>query len=114
MPRATSTTPPAVLQHPKYTSVVSLVLGWSRLPDRQGRSEAFVVIAVAAGAEARTVPLEKILLSDARWLDERHALVNRTLPASRGVFQRGDKPGVYHVNADPQRHVRRCAALDHS
>jgi serine/threonine protein kinase/Tol biopolymer transport system component len=67
-----------------------LVLGSSSLPERQGRSAELVVIDVAAGTETRTVPLEKLSVIDAAWLDDRHALVNGSMPGNSPVLYRAD------------------------
>jgi Tol biopolymer transport system component len=67
-----------------------MVLGFTRLPERLDRAAELVIIDVATGAETRTVPLEKISLSDAAWLDDRHALVNGTRPGSAAALYRAD------------------------
>ena len=67
-----------------------MVSGISRVPERQGRSAELVVIDAATGVETRTVPLEKIVLIDAAWLDDRYALVTGILP--------GKSPALYRVD----------------
>ena len=63
-----------------------LVLGFSRVPERQGRSYEVVVLNVDTGAETRTVPVERASLIDAAWLDESHALVNAFMPGRLPVI----------------------------
>ena len=67
-----------------------LVVGYSSAPEREGRSNELVVIDVATGTETRTVPLEKVTVIDAAWVDDGHALVNGTLP--------GNPPAVYRAD----------------
>ncbi len=67
-----------------------LVLGLSRLPERRGRSHELVLIDVATGAEIKTVPLEKISLLEAAWLDETRVLVNGTMPGKLPAVARAD------------------------
>jgi Tol biopolymer transport system component len=67
-----------------------LVLGSSGLPERQGRAAELVVVDVATGVETRTVPLEKISLLDAAWLDDRHALLNGVMPGKQAALYRAD------------------------
>ena len=57
-----------------------LVMGVSRLPDRQGRTHELVVIDVASGSETRTVPIEQFSFLDAAWIDESHVLANGFMP----------------------------------
>ena len=67
-----------------------MVLGYTRLPERLDRAAELVIIDVATGAETRTVPLDKITLSDAAWLNDRYALVNGSLPGRTPALYRAD------------------------
>ena len=67
-----------------------MVLGYTRLPDRLDRAAELVIIDVATGAEARKVPLDRITLSDAAWLNDRYALVNGSLPGRTPALYRAD------------------------
>ena len=67
-----------------------LVLGSSRLPERQSNPWELVLIDVAAGTETRAVPLDKLAPADAAWLDDRHALVSGFMPGRQWALYRAD------------------------
>jgi serine/threonine protein kinase/Tol biopolymer transport system component len=53
-----------------------LVLGSSRLPERQGNPWEVVLIDAEAGTETHTVPIERLAPADSAWLDDRRALLS--------------------------------------
>jgi Tol biopolymer transport system component len=67
-----------------------LATGLVRLPGGAARRNELVVIDAATGSEIRTVPLEKISLLDAAWLDESHALVNGIMAGKLASLVRVD------------------------
>ncbi len=67
-----------------------LVLGSSRLAERQSNPWEMVLIDVAVGTETRVVPLDKLAPADAAWLDERHALLSGFMPGRQWALYRAD------------------------
>src|SRR5262249_26209227 len=67
-----------------------LVIGASRLPERQSTAWEMVLIDVAAGTETRAVPIERLAPADAAWLDDRHALLSGFIPGRQWALYRAD------------------------
>jgi Tol biopolymer transport system component len=67
-----------------------LVLGSSRLRERESNPWELILIDVAAGTETRVVPIGTLAPADAAWLDDRHALVSGFMPGRQWALFRAD------------------------
>ena len=67
-----------------------LVPGIGPRPAGQERDDQLIVLDAATGAETKVVPVKELIIFESAWLDESHALVSGSLPATT--------PGIYRVD----------------